>query len=206
MRLQYNKIVNLKIAAPRVSGVTLHPGETFSYWRLIGSTTRRKGYLDGMILKNGEVTEGTGGGLCQLSNLIYWLTLHTPLTVTERHRHSYDVFPDSNRTQPFGSGATCFYNYGDLMVRNDTDQAFQLVIEVTETDLAGAWYSELPKKFEYEIYEKDHVMQREYWGGYSRHNQIFRRKLDLDRGMLADELVVENHAIMMYAPFLESLE
>ena len=46
----------------------------------------------------------TGGGLCQLSNLIYWMTLHTPLTITERYRHSYDVFPDSNRTQPFGSG------------------------------------------------------------------------------------------------------
>lgn len=44
------------------------------------------------------------------------MALHTPLTVTERHRHGYDVFPDAERTIPFGSGATCFYNYGDLMI------------------------------------------------------------------------------------------
>ena len=58
-----------------------------------------------MLLKNGTVQYGCGGGLCQLSNLIFWMTLHTPLEVKERHRHGYDVFPDSNRTQPFGSGA-----------------------------------------------------------------------------------------------------
>ena len=55
--------------------------------------------------------------------------LHTPLTVTERWRHGYDVFPDSNRTQPFGSGATCFYNYMDLMVRNDTPDTWRLVLQ-----------------------------------------------------------------------------
>ena len=39
------------------------------------------------------------------------MTLHTPLQVTERYRHSYDVFPDADRKLPFGSGATCAYNY-----------------------------------------------------------------------------------------------
>ena len=63
--------------------------------------------MEGMILRNGRVASGVGGGLCQMTNLLYWMTLHTPLTVTERWRHGYDVFPDSNRTQPFGSGATC---------------------------------------------------------------------------------------------------
>ena len=97
MELQTNKITNLKIAAKRLNGIMLQPGETFSYWRLIGSTTKRKGYVDGMILHYGQVTKGVGGGLCQLSNLIYWMTLHTPLAITERYRHSYDVFPDSKR-------------------------------------------------------------------------------------------------------------
>ena len=64
-----------------------------SYWYLIGKPTAGKGYLPGMILRNGGYLAATGGGLCQLSNLIYWMTLHTPLTVVERHRHGYDVFP-----------------------------------------------------------------------------------------------------------------
>ena len=202
MYMQYNKITNLNIALKKVDKVTIYPGETFSYWRLIGKPTKRKGYLDGMILQNGTFTAGVGGGLCQLSNLIYWMTIHTPLTVIERHRHGYDVFPDSNRTQPFGSGATCFYNYGDLMIRNDTDQVFQLDLKVTEENLEGAWLSDKPMKCSYEIYEKEHIIQPEYWGGYTRHNLLYRRVYDLAGECVNEEYVVENHAIMMYSPLL----
>ena len=202
MVLQHNKVANLRLAVPRVNHVTLHPGETFSYWRLIGKATKRRGYQQGMVLKNGGFTAGYGGGLCQLSNLIYWMTVHTPLTVTERHRHGYDVFPDANRTQPFGSGATCFYNYGDLMIRNDTNQTFQLSLRITETDLIGEWRCELAPDCRYEVYEKEHLMKLEPWGGYSRHNLLFRRKYAMDGELLDDEYVVENHAMMMYAPLL----
>jgi len=93
MQLQVNKITNLRLAVAKLDGLVVKPGETFSYWRNIGKPTRRKGYLEGMVLHYGKFHSGTGGGLCQLSNLIYWMTIHTPLTVTERHRHSYDVFP-----------------------------------------------------------------------------------------------------------------
>ena len=130
MQYQYNKITNLRLAAAHLDGVVLRPGETFSYWRLIGRPTRRKGYLDGIVLFCGTFRPGVGGGLCQLSNLIFWMTLHTPLTVVERYRHSYDVFPDSGRTQPFGSGATCVYPYRDLMIRNDTQTTLRLLVTV----------------------------------------------------------------------------
>ena len=202
MYLQYNKIENLKIAVKKVNRVTLQPGEVFSYWKLIGKPSKRKGYKKGVILRNGSFYAGTGGGLCQLSNLIYWLTIHTPLTVIERHRHGYDVFPDSNRTQPFGSGATCFYNYGDLMVKNETNQSFQLVIEITESDLKGSWTSDFAPQYCYEVYEKEHIMRPEYWGGYTRHNVLFRKKYDLNNTLVDNEFVIENHAIMMYSPFL----
>ena len=104
MWLQHNKVVNLKLAAKQLNSVIIKPGETFSYWRLIGSTTRRKGYVDGMVLFHGKVKTGVGGGLCQLSNLIYWMTLHTPLTVTERYRHSYDVFQIRGEFNLSGAG------------------------------------------------------------------------------------------------------
>ena len=203
MYLQHNKINNLKIAIPKINNIVLYPGEVFSFWKLIGKPTKRKGYKPGMVLKSGTVTANTGGGLCQLSNLIYWMTIHTPLTVKERHRHGYDVFPDSNRTQPFGSGATCFYNYGDLMIQNNTSSIFQLTLNITEHDLEGAWLCDKPPSYKYEVYEKEHVMCSQYWGGYTRHNTIYRRKYDISGNLLADEYVVENHAIMMYAPFLE---
>jgi vancomycin resistance protein VanW len=72
------------------------------------------------------------------------MTLHTPLTVVERWRHNYDVFPDADRTQPFGSGATVFFNYIDLQVRNDTNQTFYLRLWLTDTHLCGEWRSDRP--------------------------------------------------------------
>ena len=155
-----------------------------------------------MILKSGTVTEGIGGGLCQLSNLLHWITIHTPLTVVERHRHGYDVFPDSNRTQPFGSGATCSYNYVDLMIKNNTAQAFQLFVHVTDTHLTGMWKSDMPPQYYYEVYEKEHIFKSEPWGLNTRNNIIFRRVYDANHNLVDDEFVVGNQAIMMYPPFL----
>jgi vancomycin resistance protein VanW len=202
MWLQHNKITNIKIASAKLNGIVIHPGETFSYWRLIGNTTKRKGYVPGMLLFYGKVITGIGGGLCQLSNLIYWMTIHTPLTVTERYRHSYDVFPDSKRDQPFGSGATCAYNYLDLQITNNTNQAYQLVLSLTDTHLVGEWRSDVPSLQTYQVYEKDHAITLEYWGGYVRHNQIYRKVHNRDNTEIGDEFITENHAIMMYEPLL----
>lgn len=202
MELQKNKVVNLQLAAARLNGVVLRPGETFSYWRLIGKPSRKKGYREGMVLFLGRIGSDVGGGLCQLSNLIFWMTLHTPLTVVERYRHSHDVFPDSNRTQPFGSGATCAYPHRDLMIRNDTDQCFQLCVWVGETHLEGEWRAEAPQKFQYEILERNARMDQASWGGYIRHNELFRRVFDLDGTLLREEFLFANDAIMMYSPLL----
>lgn len=204
MWLQQNKIINLKIAVPHVDGIILEPGQVFSYWRLIGRTTRSRGYVKGMVLKNGAVVPGIGGGLCQLSNLIFWMTIHTPLTVIERHRHGYDVFPDSNRTQPFGSGATCFYPHGDLMIRNDTKQTWQLCVRVTDTQLEGEWRCSEPMTDIYEIEERNHEMRSEFWGGFSRHNDLYQLRYNKDGVLLEEKHIVHNSAVMMYSPFLDA--
>lgn len=202
MWMQYNKIINLTLACKNLDGLLLRPGETFSYWRLIGKPTKGKGYVPGMILRNGAYGAGTGGGLCQLSNLIFWMTIHTPLTVVERHRHGYDVFPDSNRTQPFGSGATCFYPYGDLMIRNDTQETYQLVVTVGEECLEGEWRVSSQPQYRYEIVERNHEMKGEYWGGYTRHNELYQQVFDQEGQLLDEMLLIKNAAIMMYSPFL----
>ncbi len=204
MWMQSNKVRNLQLAIARLNGLVLHPGETLSLWRAVGRPSKRKGYLPGMVLINGEIRAGYGGGLCQLSNLIYWMTLHTELTVTERFRHQYDVFPDSNRTLPFGSGATIAYNYIDLQIRNDTDDDHYLCLDLTPTHLVGEWRCTVPAQYHYEFLEKNHCITQHSSGKYLRHNQIWRRKFNAEDVSAFEECVVENHAIMMYSPLLPS--
>lgn len=202
MQLQHNKVTNLRLAVAKTSGILIRPGETFSVWKLVGRPTKRKGYLPGMTLHNGKIGVGIGGGLCQLGNLLYWMALHTPLTVTKRWRHSYDVFPDSGRTLPFGSGATLSYNYIDLQLRNDTDQTFQINLWLSETHLHGAICSDRPLAVEYVVFERAHRFELQWWGGYTRHNEIWRKIVSRNQEIIDEELVTENHAVMMYNPLL----
>ncbi|XEC97198.1 VanW family protein [Paenibacillus tarimensis] len=202
--LQVNKVRNLSLAVLKLDGLLIRPGETFSYWRTIGKPTKRKGYVEGMVLFYGSFRPGVGGGLCQMSNLIYWIALHTPLEVVERHRHSYDVFPDANRTQPFGSGATCAYNYLDLKLYNASPHTYQLRVRLTDSELVGEWRCDASPAYRYEIYEKEHRIFQEPWGGYVRHNVIHRREYSLTGELVRDRFITENRALMMYSPLLEN--
>jgi vancomycin resistance protein VanW len=205
MWLQYNKIINLRAAILHLDGLLVRPGETFSYWRTMGKPSKSRGFVDGMVLFYGQVRTGVGGGLCQLSNLIYWMTLHTPLTVTERHRHSYDVFPDAGRTQPFGSGATCAYNYLDLRIENRTEHTYRLRLWLDNEYLHGSWQSTSASRYRYEVKEKDHRITSEPWGGYVRHNSLWRDVYDKDGRWLDEEWVTDNRSLMMYSPLLDDI-
>lgn len=203
MYLQYNKINNLQLAINRINSVVIKPGQTFSIWRLVGRPTKAKGYLEGLVLMNGKISTGIGGGLCQLGNLIYWMALHTPLTITERFRHGYDVFPDANRRIPFACGATLSYNYIDLQIKNETSDQYQINIWLSEEYLQGEITSDHQPEYKYEVFETDHLIKMQGWGGYTRHNKIWKRKKNRIDGSTTEQLITENHAIMMYNPLLK---
>jgi vancomycin resistance protein VanW len=197
-QLQENKITNLRIASQKVDGIIIQPGEIFSFWKLVGKTTRTKGYIEGMLLSQGEVIRGVGGGICQLANLLYWMALHTPLEVIERHHHSFDPFPDSGRTLPFGSGASVFYNYVDLRFYNPTNQSFQIKVWLTEKHLKGAIFTENEWKYSYHIEERNHKFIKEMGKNY-RQNEIWRRTVDKRTGKNIDEeMIIINFSEVKY--------
>ena len=196
--LQENKVENLKIAGPTIDGILIKPGQTFSFWRQLGEATADKGYHEGMQLSRGEVVRGVGGGLCQLANLLYWMALHTPLEVVERHHHSFDPFPDENRVLPFGSGAGVFFNYIDLRFYNPTDLTFQLRVWLTDDHLKGAIYADREPQFSYHVFEKGHRFIRED-GKNFRENEIWRELIDRRTGnRVSEEMLVKNHAEVKY--------
>ena len=198
-RLQETKIVNLRLAAATIDGLLIRPGETFSFWDRVGAPIAERGFVEGLILRGGRITAGIGGGLCQLSNLLYWMAVHTPLGVVEQHHHGFDPFPDIGRVLPFGSGATIFWNYGDLRLANPTDQPLQLCARVGSTRLHGAVRTDRPWPVAYHVEEDGHRFVREADGVVYRENELWRRTVDRRTGDTVERtLLTRNHAIVGY--------
>ncbi len=205
MWMQENKHTNLSIALTHINGLIIAPGEIFSFWKRIGKPTRKKGYKKGMVLEQGVVKPGTGGGLCQLSNMLFWMVLHTPLSVIERHRHSFDVFPDNQRTLPFGSGATVAYNYIDFQFLNNTKQNFQLSFHIEDDFLYGKILADEKPMYTYNVIEKNHYFKNGRFGHYLRHNELYRKKTSAtDNNVSNVDFIAENNALVLYTPFIES--
>lgn len=197
--LQEHKAVNLALAAPKISHILIRPGETFSFWHLAGRCTAAEGYQEGMVIENGRVGRGIGGGLCQFTNLIHWMVLHTPLTVVEHHHHdAVDLSPDFGRQVPFGTGTSIFYNYVDYRFRNDTDIVFQLVVWTDEKYLCGELRADRLPPVKYHVGARDEAFVQEADGVY-RTGKIYRRAIDRATGnTVCSELLKTNHARVLY--------
>ena len=200
MWLQHNKVNNLRIASESIDGLLVRPGETFSFCKGVGNATRRRGFVEGMRLSNGEARSGVGGGLCQLANLLHWMFLHSELTITERSEHSFDPFPDNGRVLPWGVGCSIVYNYVDLQVRNDTDATFQLRTRVGDRYLEGRLLADREMTHSYKVYAANEGFFR-IGDEVFRRNEIWRSVVDRRTGnRVGEELVKKNCALVKYAP------
>ncbi len=197
MELQQNKRTNLKLAAACINGIVIRPGETFSFWRLVGEPTAKRGYLDGLVINKGKLDRGVGGGLCQLANLIHWLVLNSPLTVTELTHHSDALFPDSGRRVPFGTGTSVFYKNVDYRFKNTTDRPVQLMIWLNDNELCGELRSTAAFPYIYRITEENQGYIEED-GVFYRVSKVYRITLDRERRIMRRELILDNHSKVMY--------
>lgn len=132
-----NKRHNLHRAARMLERTSIRPGEIFSFARVVGPPIAMRGFLDGRTLVGGEVATSAGGGLCQLSGLLYLAALECGLEIVERHPHSLDIYTDATRFAPLGADATVVYGYRDLRFRNPHDQpiGFRCRIDIASVEV-----------------------------------------------------------------------
>lgn len=198
MQLQRNKVKNLEIASKKIDGLIIEPNEEFSFWNLVGNATKRKGYLEGLVISNGQTKTGYGGGLCQLANMIHWLVLHTPLEVTELHHHSDALFPDSKRKSPFGTGTSICYKNLDYRFKNTSKHKIQLRLWLDDTFLYGEIRSTVPLKEKYRIVEEGNHYAMEK-GVFYRNSKVYRIITNKDtKEEIRKELILNNHSKVMY--------
>ena len=199
MQLQRNKVVNLKIASSNIDGVIIMPGETFSFWNMVGKPTKEKGYLEGLVIMDSKrFGKDYGGGLCQLANLIHYLVLHTPMEVTELHHHSDALFPDYKRRVPFGTGTSVSYKSVDYRFKNTLPYPVQLKVWLDDTMLYGEIRADYELDNKYRLVEEDHNYSLEN-GVYYRNSNVYRVITNKEtKEIVKKELILKNHSRVMY--------
>lgn len=116
-----SRAVNVFLAASRINGVVVQPGESFSFNQAILPRTAANGYVDGYVIMGNQFVPGIGGGICQVSSTLYAAMVSAGLPATERHPHSLAV-----GYIPAGLDATIFGNTLDLKFTNIFPQPIQI--------------------------------------------------------------------------------
>lgn len=111
-----NRSENIRLAASKVNGKILAPGEVFSFNETVGKRTVDAGYRDAYVYKAGKVVPDLGGGICQVSSTLYNAVLYSDLEVVERRNHQFVV-----TYVPYGTDATVFYGQTDFRFKNSTN-------------------------------------------------------------------------------------
>lgn len=109
-----DRTTNLQIAVNKINGTVLMPGETFSYNNVVGPRTVANGFKNAKIYSNGEVVDGLGGGICQISSTLYNAVLKANLEIVERRNHSF-----TTSYLPAGKDATVVYGSQDFKFKNN---------------------------------------------------------------------------------------
>lgn len=126
-----DRIYNISLAANRLNGVIIKPGEVFSFDQAVGDISALSGYKQAYVIENGKTVLGDGGGVCQVSTTMFRAALNAGLPIVERHQHAYRVGYYEEDSGP-GIDAAIYSPTVDLKFLNDTGHA--LLIQ-TELDL-----------------------------------------------------------------------
>lgn len=191
---QLNKAHNLALAAKTIQHILIYPGQTFSFYQLVKKADRHERFKDGLILQNGELKPSYGGGLCQLSSLLFQLFLRSPLKITERHAHARETLPPIAPGEPAGMDAAVSEGWQDLKAYNPTQAVFQLELELDGQYIYGRLFSDSPSQYEYTPFNSALKYLRKD-GKLYRHAEISRS--------ITDKNTLESQNELLYSEICE---
>ena len=116
-----NRSTNLELACEKINDVIVLPGETFSYNKTLGERSKAAGYKTAKVYENGEVVDGIGGGICQISSTLYNAVLKANLEIVERRNHQFITSYVEE-----GRDATVAYGVTDFKFKNSRKYAIKI--------------------------------------------------------------------------------
>jgi vancomycin resistance protein VanW len=177
------KRTNIVLGCALLDRAVIQPGELLSLWHLLGRPEAARGFALGRSIRNDQPGGDIGGGLCQLSGLIYELGLRGGLEVLERHPHSQDLYVrEEDRFTPLGLDATVVWPWKDLRLRNRLGVPVVLTLRVEDMRLIGELRTTEP------IEPKEITIER--------HDQEDQRDVAVSRG----DQVVSRDRYLLHRP------
>lgn len=131
-----NRIHNISVAAEKLNGILIAPGEEFSLVEAIGEVNAEAGYLPELVIKEKKTIPEYGGGLCQIATTVFRGAMQTGLDITERQSHAYAV----DYYAPQGTDATIYIPHPDLRFINDTKDYILLQSKIEGSALTFDFY------------------------------------------------------------------
>jgi len=118
-----NRKSNIHLASSKINGITLNPGDVFSFNNVVGPRTSGTGYKIAHVYSGGKVVDGIGGGICQVSSTLYNAAVLADLEIVYRTNHSMPV-----SYTPLGRDATVSYGSIDFKIKNNKESPIKLEV------------------------------------------------------------------------------
>lgn len=117
-----NRANNVALAASKINGIVLMPGDVFSFNGTVGKRTPQAGFKVAGVYVAGRVTSDYGGGICQVSSTLYNAVIRANLEIVERTNHQFDV-----GYVPIGTDATVSWGAPDFKFKNSRNYPIKIV-------------------------------------------------------------------------------
>ena len=140
-----NRSTNIALAASKINGTVLMPGEEFSFNGTVGKRTASAGFKTATVYSNGQVTTDYGGGICQVSSTLYNSVLRANLEITNRVNHTFTV-----GYVPIGLDATVSWGAPDFKFKNNRNYPIKIVATTSNKRLTISVFG-LKEDVEYEV-------------------------------------------------------
>ena len=125
-----NRTQNIKVAANKIDGTVIKAGQIFSFNKVVGARTKKRGFKEAVEIVNNKYVTGVGGGVCQVSSTLYNAVLFAGLKIVERKNHSRPV-----DYIPLGRGATVYYDLIDFKFKNNFSNSLLIMSKVVNDQL-----------------------------------------------------------------------
>jgi hypothetical protein len=130
------RVQNIHLAAEKLRGIVIKPGEMFSLNAALGERTEDNGYVSAPTIKDGVLVDDFGGGVSQVATTLFNAAYFAGLKYGEYQSHSFYI-----SRYPFGREATVSWPAPDLEINNVSPYGILIWPTYTDREITITFYS-----------------------------------------------------------------